>query len=141
MAAQAARKKIVVREFEEERLRVIEGNRRHRRAITIRSALFLAAAVAVLCLMVGYYLSLQSQITNYIKDIAKQESRLNELRLDNDENYSRITSNVDLEEVRRIAIQELGMRYALEGQIIAFDGEDSDYLRQTGEIPQYHKKN
>ena len=57
------------------------------------------------------------------------------MKLDNDETYSRISSNVNLEEVRRIAIQELGMQYADEGQIIIFDGEDSDYVRQTGEIP------
>ena len=40
-----------------------------------------------------------------------------------------------LEEVKRVAIQELGMRYAEEGQIVTFDGEGSDYVRQTGEIP------
>ncbi len=57
------------------------------------------------------------------------------MRLTNDENYSRITSSVNLEEVRRIAIQELGMRYAEEGQIITFNGEGSDYVRQTGDIP------
>ncbi|MCR5501891.1 MAG: cell division protein FtsL [Lachnospiraceae bacterium] len=136
MAAQAVRKQNAAREYDEERLRVIEGHRKRKRANTFRCGLFLTVAVTVLAVMVGYYLSLQSQITNYIKDIAKQESRLNELRLDNDENYSRITSNVDLENVRKIAIQELGMRYALEGQIISFNGEDSDYLRQTGKIPE-----
>ena len=41
----------------------------------------------------------------------------------------------DLEEVKRIAIQELGMYYAQEGQIISFNGEGSDYVRQTGDIP------
>jgi len=64
------------------------------------------------------------------------ESRLNDMKLDNDETYGRISSNINLEEVRRIAIQELGMKYADEGQIIVFDGEDSDYVRQTGEIPE-----
>ena len=57
------------------------------------------------------------------------------LKLENDENYSRIDSSINLEEVKRIAIQELGMRYAEEGQIVTFSGEGSDYVRQTGEIP------
>ena len=122
-------------ELYEQQLRVIEGNRRSRRIAGIRSGLFLAAAIAVLGVTILYYLSLQSQITNSIKEIARQESRLNELKLDNDENYSRITSNVNLEEIRRTAIQELGMQYAAEGQIITFNGEGSDYLRQTGSIP------
>ena len=81
------------------------------------------------------YLSLQSDITNSIKNISRQEKVLNDLRLDNDENYSRITSSINLDEVKRIAIQELGMGYAQEGQIITFNGESSDYVRQTGEIP------
>ena len=63
------------------------------------------------------------------------ESTLNEMKLTNDENYDRIVSNVNLEEVKRIAIQELGMIYAKEGQVILFHGESSDYVRQTGEIP------
>ena len=69
------------------------------------------------------------------KNISRQEKILNDLRLDNDENYSRITSSINLDEVKRIAIQELGMGYAQECQIITFNGESSDYVRQTGEIP------
>ena len=46
------------------------------------------------------------------------ESELNSLKLSNDEEYSRITSNINLEEVKRIAIGELGMTYAAEGQVI-----------------------
>ncbi len=57
------------------------------------------------------------------------------MKLDNDERYSRINSDINLEEVRRVAIQELGMQYAKEGQIIIFNGEDNDYVRQTGDLP------
>ena len=64
------------------------------------------------------------------------ESQLNALKLDNDEEYSRITSSVDLEEVKRIAIQELGMKYAEEGQIVIVEGGGSDYMRQMADIPQ-----
>ncbi len=86
-------------------------------------------------LILTWYLNLQSDITNSIKHIASLESTLNELRMSNDENYSRITNNVDLEEIKRVAIQELGMRYAEEGQIITYNGEGSDYVRQKGDIP------
>ena len=40
------------------------------------------------------------------------------MKLSNDEDYSRAASSVDLEEIRRVAIGELGMRYAKEGQIV-----------------------
>ena len=61
---------------------------------------------------------------------------MNTLKLDNDEEYSRITNNIDLEEVKRVAIQELGMKYAEEGQIVTVTGGGSDYMRQVADIPQ-----
>lgn len=114
-----------------------------RRIVTVREharmnigyVLFLAVAMVAAGMILTMYLSLQSDITNSIKNISRQEKILNDLRLDNDENYSRITSSINLDEVKRIAIQELGMGYAQEGQIITFNGESSDYVRQTGEIP------
>ena len=61
-------------------------------------------------------------------------SELNDLRLTNDEDYARAASSVDLEEIRRVAIGELGMRYAKEGQIINVSGEGNDYVRQLADI-------
>jgi len=110
-------------------------NRERARQLSIGSVLFMAVAMVAAGVILTWYLTLQSDITNSIKNIASLESKLNELKLTNDENYSRISNNVDLEEVKRVAIQELGMTYAKEGQIITFDGEDSDYIRQTGNIP------
>ena len=110
-------------------------NRERALHMNIGYVLFLVIAMVAAGIVLTGYLKLQSDITNSINNISVLESRLNNMKLDNDETYSRISSNVNLEEVRRIAIQELGMQYADEGQIIIFDGEDSDYVRQTGEIP------
>lgn len=112
-----------------------QKNRERIRHMNIGSVLSMAIAMVAAGLILTWYLTLQTDITNSIEHIAALESRLNELRLENDENYSRITNNVDLEEVKRVAIQELGMIYAKEGQIISFNGEGSDYIRQTGSIP------
>lgn len=98
--------------------------------------LFLSCAVIAAGFILMIYIGLQSDITNSIKNISRLESRLNTLKLDNDEEYSRITSNIDLEEVKRIAIQELGMKYAEEGQIVTVTGGGSDYMRQVADIPQ-----
>jgi hypothetical protein len=97
--------------------------------------LFLSVALIATGVILTGYISLQSDITSSIKNISRLESRLNTMKLDNDEEYSRITSSVDLEEVKRVAIQELGMRYAQEGQIITFSGKGGDYMRQVADIP------
>ena len=113
----------------------VRRNRERALYMNVGYVLFLVGAMIAAAVILTGYLRLQSDITNSIKHISQMESRLNELKLENDENYSRITSSINIEEVKRVAIQELGMRYAEEGQIITFDGEGSDYVRQTGELP------
>ena len=95
---------------------------------------FLIGALAVAAMILMSYISIQSDIIISVRNIASLESELNNLRLSNDEDYARATSSVDLEEVRKVAIGELGMRYAKEGQIINVSGEGSDYVRQLAQI-------
>ena len=66
---------------------------------------------------------------------ARLEKELNNLKLSNDDELARINSNVNLDEIKRIAIGELGMVYAQEGQIVYYNNEGSDYVRQFGDIP------
>ena len=97
---------------------------------------FMMAAMLVVCVVLIGYVNLQADITNRINHISQLESQLNDLRLANDEEYTRIMSNVDLEEIKNIAINELGMKYAKEGQVITYSGEGNDYVRQYKEIPE-----
>ena len=110
-------------------------NRERMLHMNVGTVITMAAAMAAAGLILTWYLTLQSDITNSIKHIAALESTLNELKMTNDENYSRINNSIDLEEIKRVAIQELGMRYAEEGQIITYNGEGRDYVRQKGDIP------
>ena len=95
--------------------------------------LFLMGALCICALVLMNYLQLQSDITTKVKNISSLESKLNTIQLTNEENYNRIISSIDLEEIRKIAIGELGMSYAQEGQIITYDGSGSDYMRRVSE--------
>ena len=135
----AVRKLDVTREIEQSPKKKLSNtarkNREKAERMSLGYVLFLSLALlATGCILVGY-IRLQSDITNSIKHIASLEKELNDLKLANDEEYSRITSNIDLEEVRRIAIQELGMKYAEEGQIVVFESENNDYVKQVAPIP------
>ena len=114
----------------------VRRNRERAKHMSPGYVLFLGAALIATGIILVYYIGLQSDITNSVKHIATLERELNALKVGNEEDYSRITSSVDLEEIRRIAIQELGMQYAQEGQIISFASENSDYVKQMAEIPQ-----
>lgn len=109
-------------------------NREKAHHMNMGYVLFLALALIIAGFILTRYIGLQSDITSSINHIARLERELNNLKLANDEEYSRITNSIDLEEIKRVAIQELGMHYAEEGQIIDFTGSSSDYVRQVASI-------
>ena len=111
-------------------------NRDRAKNMSAGYVLFLCVALFIAGFTLTNYIGLQSDITNSVKHISKLEKQLNDLKLANDEEYSRITSSVNLEEIKRVAIQELGMQYAEEGQIISFASENNDYVKQMADIPQ-----
>ena len=93
--------------------------------------LFLLTALVATGIILVYYIGLQSDITNRVDAISEMESRYNNLKLANDEEYNRISSSLDLEQIKAVAIGELGMTYAREGQIINVEDSETDYVRQT----------
>lgn len=97
--------------------------------------MFLMCTVAFCGLVLVNYVSVKSEITATNKKIASLESTLNDMRLENDEDYSRIKNSVDLDAVKKKAIGKLGMTYATEGQIIYYSELDDDYVRQVSDIP------
>jgi len=116
-------------------LNAVRKNREKAMLMNPGYVLFLAFAMAVSGAILLSYIRLQSDITNSVNHIAELESEVNSLKLSNDEEYSRIESSVNLEEIKRIAIEELGMTYASEGQIVEYSSEGGDYVRQVKDIP------
>ncbi|WP_051688715.1 hypothetical protein [Butyrivibrio sp. AE2032] len=116
------------------------SKRQKKHHMSLGYLLFLTLAMVLMVGTLASYINLQSQIKNSVKNIAALESQLNNLKQDNDEAYNRANGNVDLDEVKRIAIQEYGMTYATEGQIITYsDGGGNDYVRQIAPIPETTK--
>lgn len=123
------------RDRHEKRPRVHHYRRERVQYLSIGYTLFLAAASAVALWVCAGYLKLQADNSARMKNIAALEAQLSEMKAENDDEYNRVTSSVDLEEVREIAINELGMVYAEADQVILYNGQGSDYVRQYGEIP------
>ncbi len=131
----AVRKLDVQRQYEQEpRRRISHETRKNRekaRNMSLGYVIFLVAAFCTCAGILINYIQLQSELTNRTKGLAALESQLNNLRLTNDEEYSRIMSSIDLEEIKQVAIAELGMTYAKEGQIITYSSVENDYMRQV----------
>lgn len=97
---------------------------------------FLIAAVAVTAYFCYRYVKLRSEITRVQKHISRLENSYNELKTSNDEMYDRIMGAVDLEEIKRIAMSELGMKYPDGDHVVHISGADDDYVRQYDKIPE-----
>jgi cell division protein FtsL len=113
----------------------VRRNRDKAKGMSTGYVVFLITAFMISCFILISYINLQSQISAGTRRISTLENQLNDLKLENDEKYSRINSNVDLESVKKVAIGELGMKYASEGQVETFSTEKSDYVRQVADIP------
>ncbi|WP_026516863.1 hypothetical protein [Butyrivibrio sp. MC2021] len=111
--------------------------KKRRHHMSLGTLFYMTLAVVLVVVALAWYITLQAQVKNASKNIATLESQLNTLKQENDEAYNRANGNIDLDEVKRIAIQEYGMTYATEGQIITYsDGGGNDYVRQVAPIPE-----
>ena len=81
------------------------------------------------------HLTLQSQITSCTKSISNIEKEYLELKQENDDEQRRVEASYNISEIKEVAMNELGMVYPEEGQIIYFDSKGSDYVKQFAEIP------
>lgn len=117
-------------------LRELEGNKtkEKKRRISFLYVLFLAGAMVISAITLINYIRLQSDINASVKRISNYEQQLNDLTLANDDEYSKMVNTVDLEEIKRIAIEELGMVYPDSTQVVTYTRENSDYVRQLAEI-------
>lgn len=117
--------------------RELEKQKQEMKRLRYRNAayvLFLTVAFAVTSVMLIGYIRMESSITQSVKQVAALQSQLNNLKTENDEMKNRIDSSINLEEIRRIAITELGMTYAGQGQIVEIPDDGSDYVRQYADI-------
>ncbi len=130
-----ARRQEFVRSLEQEPRRIVKNEARKNREkahhMNPAYVVFLIAALICTGIVLVNYLQIQSEITRKAEVVARMEKELNDMRLSNDEEYNRIASNIDMEEIRRVAIGELGMVYAGEGQIVAYSYEGNDYMRRV----------
>lgn len=132
-----ARKLDVKRQLEEPRKKKLSNEARKNRDkahhMNFGYLLFLAAALCTCGVILIHYIQMQSELTSRTKNVAKLQSELNVLKTENDEKYNRINGSIDLEQIRRVAIGELGMTYAKEGQIVMYTSGENDYMRKVSQ--------
>lgn len=113
-----------------------QRNREKARSMNRGFVVFLAVVSAAVLFFCIHYLQLKSEITASMKNVALLESELTQLKEDNDAYYSQVTSNVDLNRIKKIAIGRLGMKYPSEDQKVTYETAGSSYVRQYQDVPE-----
>ena len=114
--------------------RQAQRNREKAMAMNKGFVMFLTAvSVAVLFTCINF-LQVKSEITASMKHVASLESELAQLKEDNDAYYSQVTSDMDISEIKKKAIGELGVKYPSENQVQTYTTEGNSYVRQYQDV-------
>ncbi|MCD7717567.1 MAG: hypothetical protein LUI39_14190 [Lachnospiraceae bacterium] len=113
----------------------IRRNRERALQMNFRYVLFLTAAAVVTVFVCVQFLQLRAVNTLLSEEVATLSAELDSAVLENDSEYNRVMNSVDLEHIKEVATNELGMQQATSDQIVTYEVEDGDYVRQYSEIP------
>ncbi len=97
-------------------------------------ALGIVVAVVIILVLCVDYVQLQTDIRVRLNNINSMEDELASLISENKVLENQVSSYIDLDYVYDVATTELGMRYPSNGQIVYYEGTDSEYVRQYGAI-------
>ena len=92
---------------------------------------FMFLLVSVMCAMLIGYIRLHADLSSSVKYISSLESELSTLKAANDEKYNKINSSISIDDVKYTAITKLGMKYAQKDQVIRYQNQSEDYVRQV----------
>ena len=113
----------------------VRRNRERTAGIGKGFIVFLAVISVAILFVCVQYLRLQTEITSAKSEVASLEATLTQLREDNDEYYSQVSSDINFDNIRKTAIGRLGMRYPSDDQIMTYETEGKSYVRQYQDVP------
>lgn len=104
--------------------------------ISFASLVVLTVAIITTVYVCVDYLMVQNQVTVMNKQIVSLEKQVSVLTKENDAAMEAINTAVDLDEIYRVAVEELGMVYPNKNEVITYQSGSADYVRQYEDIPE-----
>ena len=113
----------------------IKRNRRRAQSLnTGYSAYLLAVSIVVVAICI-FYLQLQSENMRRANNVANLRNQLTEITEINNTAYQSVIRTIDLEYIRVIATEELGMVVATPDLVIEYQNPSNSYVIMHNEIP------
>ena len=113
----------------------VERNREKALSVNLGFVIFLAFISIATVFMCVRYLKLKATITSQISANENLESSLRQMRSENDALLENVNNCIDWNYIKDVAINEMGMKYATEDQIVWYNTDESCYMRQYAEVP------
>ncbi len=132
-----SRREKTYRDEQEEQRRKARIRRNRDKALQMSPSFVLFVSLAAVCVLFVCvrYMRVQTSIVSTMNAIEEAEAQLEEIKADNDLLAAQIRTNVDLDEIYRVATEELGMVRPNDDQILYYDKTESEYVRQYESIP------
>lgn len=136
------RKKNIKREAIEHRARQARIRRlENSRGISPAAFVVLLCSAAVMFYLWTGYIRLSDENRNLAKEASKVNAQVSQLKDVNDIAINEIDSSIDMKDVYRTAVSEMGMVFATDNQIISYEDNEAAYVRQYKDIPKTAKNN
>lgn len=116
--------------------RQVVRNRNRAMNINPAYAVFLVAAAFCAVFLCVMYLRLQSEVVNHSENLTTLQEDLTNLTEANNTAYNAAEDSVNLEEIRDKAMNEMGMVYESQGNVIEYESPASGYVKQYDSIPE-----
>ncbi len=103
--------------------------------INFASLVVLTIAIIATVSVCVDYLMLQNQVSQMDKNIIRLEKEIKVLTNENDANYEAIDTALNLDYIYQVAVEELGMVYPNNNEVITYKSSSTNYVRQYEDIP------
>lgn len=118
------------RRREAERKANIRRNRQRQMAIDAGFMLFLTAAVIATMLVCINFIKLKADVERATTKVAQVKEEIIDLQAKNDAAYNRVLTSINLDAIKKIALEEYGMVPAGKEQIVTYKSNEEDYMTQ-----------
>lgn len=115
--------------------RSVYRNREKALHMSASYVIVLAVCSILMFAVCAKYLSLRDEVTMKTENIADIEMKIEALKARNDSLDYTINSFMDIENISKIAKEELGMIQAGKDQISFYNSSESEYMKQYKDIP------
>lgn len=103
--------------------------------INIPYVMFLLVAACAIVISCMKYINLSSEIDKTSASIVSMENSVDTLKAQNDAVEYEIDSSVNMNEIIRIATEELGMVQVTEDSIRFYTSTEGEYMKQFSDVP------